>query len=170
MCLCGKVFGERELRFASNGQYVVAGHHSPLIVQRNIVIEHSAVNPGSVRSCLHHRAIEAIPGSPPDLRRLPPGCSFAPRCKYVEPACLASTPDRIEVAPGRITCCIKAGDLPKTPNPGGRTRTLGGLCHHCDSGRGFASRSASRARQGLRSSHPRPADYGSHGARLWAHK
>jgi peptide/nickel transport system ATP-binding protein len=59
--------------------------------------------------------IEAIPGSPPDLRWLPSGCSFAPRCKYVEPACLAGTPEQIEVAPGRITCCIKAGTLETRP-------------------------------------------------------
>src|SRR5262252_5645801 len=36
--------------------------------------------------------IEAIPGSPPDLRRLPPGCSFAPRCRYAESDCTQSVP------------------------------------------------------------------------------
>src|SRR5262249_14485795 len=34
--------------------------------------------------------IEAITGSPPDLRRLPPGCSFAPRCRYAIAACTAA--------------------------------------------------------------------------------
>jgi len=39
---------------------------------------------GLLASTVHDQApdqdIAAIPGSPPDLRRLPPGCSFAPRC------------------------------------------------------------------------------------------
>jgi oligopeptide/dipeptide ABC transporter ATP-binding protein len=39
---------------------------------------------GLLASTVHgqprERDIDAIPGSPPDLRRLPPGCSFAPRC------------------------------------------------------------------------------------------
>jgi peptide/nickel transport system ATP-binding protein len=29
--------------------------------------------------------LEAIPGAPPRLDRLPPGCAFAPRCKVAEP-------------------------------------------------------------------------------------
>ena len=36
--------------------------------------------------------LEAIPGSVPDPLRLPPGCAFAPRCRYVEPACDAAVP------------------------------------------------------------------------------
>jgi peptide/nickel transport system ATP-binding protein len=55
--------------------------------------------------------IEAIPGSPPDMRRLPPGCAFAPRCKYADQACTAAVPPPTAVAPGRLTCCFKAGNL-----------------------------------------------------------
>ena len=33
------------------------------------------------------KALQAIPGSPPDLTRLPPGCSFAPRCTLALPKC-----------------------------------------------------------------------------------
>lgn len=36
--------------------------------------------------------LEPIPGSPPDLASLPPGCSFAPRCSEARPACLAAVP------------------------------------------------------------------------------
>src|SRR5215470_17525955 len=50
--------------------------------------------------------IEAIPGSPPDLRRLPPGCSFAPRCRYAESECTASVPAPLTVAPGQVAACI----------------------------------------------------------------
>ncbi|MBM3523664.1 MAG: ABC transporter ATP-binding protein [Alphaproteobacteria bacterium] len=37
----------------------------------------------------HERALPAIPGEPPDLARLPPGCAFAPRCPEAETACTA---------------------------------------------------------------------------------
>src|SRR5438552_7623337 len=36
------------------------------------------------------RRLEAISGMPPDLRALPEGCSFAPRCRFSEDRCLAS--------------------------------------------------------------------------------
>jgi len=33
------------------------------------------------------RELTGIPGSPPDLRGLPPGCPFVPRCSHAVPAC-----------------------------------------------------------------------------------
>lgn len=57
------------------------------------------------------KEIEAIPGNPPDMRRLPPGCSFAPRCRYADHDCKASVPAPTAVAPGRLVCCFKAGQL-----------------------------------------------------------
>lgn len=36
--------------------------------------------------------LETIPGSPPDLARLPDGCAFAERCPLAEPACRATKP------------------------------------------------------------------------------
>ena len=59
---------------------------------------------GLLASTVHgqprNRDIDAIPGSPPDLRRLPPGCSFAPRC------------------PRRIADCGRAVPAPRFPEPG----------------------------------------------------
>ena len=55
--------------------------------------------------------IEAIPGAPPDLRRPPPGCAFAPRCPAAIDACLDAIPDERPLAPGRTTRCIRAGAL-----------------------------------------------------------
>ncbi|MFK0335000.1 ABC transporter ATP-binding protein [Rhizobium sp. NPDC090275] len=43
--------------------------------------------------------LEAIPGSVPDPLRPPPGCAFAPRCSFAEPACEAGFP-LLEEAPG----------------------------------------------------------------------
>jgi peptide/nickel transport system ATP-binding protein len=37
--------------------------------------------------------IDAIPGGPPDLRRLPQGCSFAPRCARRMPECRLTVPE-----------------------------------------------------------------------------
>jgi peptide/nickel transport system ATP-binding protein len=63
------------------------------------------------------RDIEAIPGSPPDLRRSVVGCSFAPRCKYAAAACRGSLPPPVEVGAGQYACCLRAGDLIPTPQP-----------------------------------------------------
>ncbi len=37
-------------------------------------------------------ALYSIPGSPPDLRHLPPGCQFAPRCRYAKERCVQEAP------------------------------------------------------------------------------
>jgi peptide/nickel transport system ATP-binding protein len=49
--------------------------------------------------------LEAIPGMPPDLRALPKGCSFAPRCRYCEDPCRMAMPPGHVVAPGHMTRC-----------------------------------------------------------------
>ena len=46
------------------------------------------VQPGSDRA-----AGQSIPGSPPNMVRLPPGCSFAPRCALAEDGCWESLSD-----------------------------------------------------------------------------
>ena len=38
-----------------------------------------------------------IPGQPPSMLRLPPGCSFAPRCPFVEDRCREALPPRARV-------------------------------------------------------------------------
>jgi peptide/nickel transport system permease protein len=44
------------------------------------------------------RTVQGIPGSPPDLRNLPPGCPFEPRCAYRMPVCSTRQPP---LGPGR---------------------------------------------------------------------
>jgi peptide/nickel transport system ATP-binding protein len=46
-----------------------------------------------------------IPGAPPSLVALPPGCSFAPRCPLVEDACRAEEPPLLVVEPDHATRC-----------------------------------------------------------------
>jgi peptide/nickel transport system ATP-binding protein len=55
------------------------------------------------------RRLSAIPGSPPDISALPPGCAFAPRCSKAEPACNAGLPPMIRSSPGREVLCRRAG-------------------------------------------------------------
>jgi len=55
--------------------------------------------------------IEAIPGSPPDLRALPPGCSFQPRCKFAVAACSAAMPQAATLAAGHSARCLRINDL-----------------------------------------------------------
>jgi peptide/nickel transport system ATP-binding protein len=57
-------------------------------------------------------AIESIPGSPPDLMRLPPGCAYAPRCPFAIDACRAAEPPLVAVdTPGHDAACIRWKDV-----------------------------------------------------------
>ena len=58
---------------------------------------------GSLRGTL----LEAIPGSPPDMTRLPPGCAFAPRCRFAEPRC-DSPPPAVDLSPRHMVRCVRA--------------------------------------------------------------
>jgi oligopeptide transport system ATP-binding protein len=46
-----------------------------------------------------------IPGLPPDLARLPPGCPFAPRCDVVQDICRREFPPLVAVAPSHESLC-----------------------------------------------------------------
>jgi peptide/nickel transport system ATP-binding protein len=56
--------------------------------------------------------MEGIPGSPPDLRDLPQGCSFHPRCRYAMEQCRHDVPLLAPLnAPGReVACWLHRGD------------------------------------------------------------
>jgi peptide/nickel transport system ATP-binding protein len=54
------------------------------------------------------RRLEAIPGMPPSLADLPPGCSFAPRCSLVTPACRERVPPMTEIDADHSARCLLA--------------------------------------------------------------
>ena len=61
-------------------------------------------------------ALVPIPGQPPSLLRLPPGCAFAPRCPYVEPQCRERMPPLQTIADGHVSeCVLPAGRRPSPP-------------------------------------------------------
>jgi peptide/nickel transport system ATP-binding protein len=49
--------------------------------------------------------IAAIPGSPPDLVSLPPGCPFAPRCPLATDICRAEDPPLFDIGPAHWAAC-----------------------------------------------------------------
>ena len=76
---------------------------------------------GMLASTVHGQSrgqdIEAIPGSPPDLRDLPEGCSFAPRCKFAAPECGATLPPATLVGPGHRASCIRLDKVAARDTP-----------------------------------------------------
>ncbi len=61
----------------------------------------------SVPSIKVKKALRVFPGGPPDLRHLPPGCAFAPRCSLAEEQCYRERPPLLESRSGRFTACHK---------------------------------------------------------------
>jgi peptide/nickel transport system ATP-binding protein len=53
------------------------------------------------------RQMTGIPGSPPDLRRLPAGCVFHPRCSYVMDRCRSDVPALVQLdeTSSRVAAC-----------------------------------------------------------------
>jgi oligopeptide/dipeptide ABC transporter ATP-binding protein len=70
--------------------------------------------------------LRAIPGTPPDPGRLPPGCAFAPRCELARGSCTATAIAMEEAAPEHWARCIRRDQLGEmrrglatTASPGG---------------------------------------------------
>jgi peptide/nickel transport system ATP-binding protein len=52
-----------------------------------------------------------IPGAPPSMAALPPGCPFAPRCPMVIDDCRSAEPTLVSVAPDHTAACIRTDDV-----------------------------------------------------------
>ena len=113
----GVIFVTHDLGVAAQIADRVAVMYAGRIVEMGTVRE-VLMNPqhpytqGMLASTVHgqdrDRDIEAIPGSPPDMRRLSPGCSFAPRCQRVVEACRLQQPPEVVPSPGRLVRCVHA--------------------------------------------------------------
>src|SRR5690606_12042967 len=53
------------------------------------------------------KRLQAIEGTIPDLRQLPPGCSFAPRCPHAHARCSVYPPP-FQVTGGEVRCWLHA--------------------------------------------------------------
>ena len=64
------------------------------------------------------QTIAPIPGAPPDLMRLPPGCSFYDRCPFREDRCREEAPALEPVAPEHwARCWVDVRSKFQIPNP-----------------------------------------------------
>jgi peptide/nickel transport system ATP-binding protein len=62
----------------------------------------------TVHGGLRGHALQTIPGSPPNLADLPPGCPFAPRCRYVMDACRQGEIPVVTRECGAMARCVRA--------------------------------------------------------------
>jgi peptide/nickel transport system ATP-binding protein len=61
------------------------------------------------------RALRGIPGVSVGVGEWPDGCSFAPRCEFVQPACEESLPAFEEAGPGHVVRCRRCSELAPAP-------------------------------------------------------
>lgn len=62
----------------------------------------------SVPSIKEKRKLTGLPGLPPDLKRPPPGCRFAPRCPFKTSECERKEPPVVRTN-GRLVSCLLYG-------------------------------------------------------------
>ena len=60
--------------------------------------------------------LDPIEGAPPDLRRIPSGCAFHPRCSWVQDVCSSEEPDLLAVADQRSRCHFRE-DVARAESP-----------------------------------------------------
>ncbi|RLD05988.1 MAG: peptide ABC transporter ATP-binding protein [Chloroflexi bacterium] len=58
----------------------------------------------------------SIPGAPPNLVNLPPGCPFAPRCEYVSEHCLQENPELEKVGDRHQVACWEKENTRSVPH------------------------------------------------------
>ncbi len=59
--------------------------------------------------------LQPIPGMPPDLTRMPPGCAFAPRCLHAENACGEAVPETLTIGNQTVACRRQGDPAPLGP-------------------------------------------------------
>jgi peptide/nickel transport system ATP-binding protein len=61
---------------------------------------------GSIPNILvNDQILKSIPGTPPDMAALPPGCPFSPRCPFVFDRCRVEDPHLKKVEGDTYTAC-----------------------------------------------------------------
>lgn len=65
----------------------------------------------TIHSASRGTRLEAIAGSPPNMTAAPTQCSFAPRCKYAEAACLSGVPELYPAGKNTVVRCIRHAEV-----------------------------------------------------------
>ncbi len=111
----GMIFVTHDLGVAAEIADTIAVMYAGRIVEIGPVAEllRAPLHPytaGLLASTVHgqprDRDIDAIPGSPPDMRHLSQGCSFAPRCPRRDAACHTMVPEPRYPSRGRMAACL----------------------------------------------------------------
>jgi len=111
----GMIFVTHDLGVAAEIADTIAVMYAGRIVEIGPVAEvlRAPLHPytaGLLASTVHgqprDRDIDAIPGSPPDMRHLSQGCSFAPRCPRRFAACHTMVPEPRYPSHGRMAACL----------------------------------------------------------------
>src|ERR1700757_1501127 len=111
----GMIFVTHDLGVAAEIADTVAVMYAGRIVESGPVVRvlKTPAHPytaGLLASTVHgqprERDIDAIPGSPPHLRRVPRGCSFAPRCPRRTADCRRSFPEPRFPELGHMAACF----------------------------------------------------------------
>jgi peptide/nickel transport system ATP-binding protein len=111
----GMIFVTHDLGVAAEIADTVAVMYAGRIVEsgpvdRILAAPRHPYTAGLLASTVHGQSrdhdIDAIPGSPPDMRRLPTGCAFAPRCASRRDGCRHTVPAERYPEPGRMVSCI----------------------------------------------------------------
>lgn len=64
----------------------------------------------TVHGGLRGKTLETIPGTPPNLARMPPGCAFAPRCRYVTSECTQGEVPVLYSPTGAMVRCVSPAE------------------------------------------------------------
>ena len=117
----GMIFVTHDLGVAAEIADTIAVMYAGRIVEVGPVAEmlRSPLHPytaGLLASTVHGQPrdqdIDAIPGSPPDMRQLSPGCSFAPRCSRRDAACHTIVPEPRFPSRDRMAACLAVRATP----------------------------------------------------------
>jgi peptide/nickel transport system ATP-binding protein len=115
----GMIFVTHDLGVASEIADTIAVMYAGRIVETGPVAQllSNPLHPytaGLLASTVHGQRrdqdIDAIRGSPPDMRQLPPGCSFAPRCPRRITACHTTVPEPRFPSRDRMAACLVVPD------------------------------------------------------------
>jgi peptide/nickel transport system ATP-binding protein len=98
--LCDDVlvmYGGRVAEYASS--FRIYNHPGHPYTQRLLSAFPDIENPGA--------ELASIPGFPPALDALPPGCRFQPRCHLALDICTLEPPPKVKVIPGHLVACVR---------------------------------------------------------------
>jgi peptide/nickel transport system ATP-binding protein len=111
------IFVTHDIGVATEIADTLAVMYAGRIVEQGPVraVLHAPAHPytrGLLDSTVHRgmrgRRLGSIPGAPPSLSDLPPGCTFAPRCPVALPACSEIVPPVHRVADAHTARCLLA--------------------------------------------------------------